>query len=708
MTGLLINIHSWCRWTQDADVDVAVDHKAVVQIMKSKHPSTTDRVRLLIRKLSPPPFTLYYIKGKDLTLADFLSCICSDKSDPNEVLPISFVDLNLQEKFSEQLNVVMRSHMKQDGMSLPAIHGVDKAMDLHKKPEHQPQIAKPLTAPHILPGVVQFTPAPAPKPWGTAPKIKSQAVPPAPLPPKPAPPMHVTHPPPFQMTAPARPSQNQVIAWKLIDHSIKTLQKSQTNMKFAPVLPLEAPLVPQFDILINAIPAPAYAQQVPVATLPPAPGKDASAGPQPMKAAIMQKMLTPSPVPETKQGHYHTSPAEPAGDQVYYSPATLQTNPRMQTPCLPMDPNVDLGIPLHQFKDLVDLVIHAPNKTDTDPAVPLSKFTDVRKLHAHEIPQQKNLDKLFKLLETKILRQVHLPTSFRDLHGAYLHSPHFRDIYLYLLQNKAPHNQCKRFRVISQSTDYMLLDNLLFKIVKDRITKEYKPLLCIPTSKIEMLLQYFHSSIMGGHMGITKTYMTLSQRCFCPNLAHHIRAYIISCHICQTVKISSQIKRPFQKQININVPALCKISMDIKHMPLDESSNVSFILVMLCDVSNFLVVAPLRATQTKLVCDAINKHFIRNFSPLTHLTCDLDPAFMSSLAQAFFQHYGIQLITVSPTNHKSLLAEHGIKSLAEILKCHLSGLGPNWSKYLDFAMLAYNSYNTPNLDGLSPFELVFG
>ena len=63
---------------------------------------------------------------------------------------------------------------------------------------------------------------------------------------------------------------------------------------------------------------------------------------------------------------------------------------------------------------------------------------------------------------------------------------------------------------------------------------------------------------------------------------------------------------------------------------------------------------------------------------------------------------------MSPTNHKSLLAEHGIKSLAEILKCHLSGLGPNWSKYLDFAMLAYNSYNTPNLDGLSPFELVFG
>ena len=149
----------------------------------------------------------------------------------------------------------------------------------------------------------------------------------------------------------------------------------------------------------------------------------------------------------------------------------------------------------------------------------------------------------------------------------------------------------------------MLLDGLLFKIICDCITKEYKPLLCIPTSKVEMLLHYFHSSLMGGHMGITKTYLTLSQRFFCPNLAHHVRAFIIGCHICQTVKTSKYIQRPFQKRININVPALCKISMDIKHMP--PSQGYSFVLVMICEVSNFLVVSPLKSAQTIPVCNAI-------------------------------------------------------------------------------------------------------
>ena len=62
---------------------------------------------------------------------------------------------------------------------------------------------------------------------------------------------------------------------------------------------------------------------------------------------------------------------------------------------------------------------------------------------------------------------------------------------------------------------------------------------------------------------------------------------------------------------------------------------------------------------------------------------------------------------VSPTNHKSLLAEQGIKSLSNLLVKHLTKV---WSlpDCLPYAMLCYNSYSTPNLDNMSPYELVFG
>ena len=38
-------------------------------------------------------FNLYYVKGKDLILADYMSRIIADDSDPNNLIPISFVNL---------------------------------------------------------------------------------------------------------------------------------------------------------------------------------------------------------------------------------------------------------------------------------------------------------------------------------------------------------------------------------------------------------------------------------------------------------------------------------------------------------------------------------------------------------------------------------------------------------------------------------------
>ena len=142
MTGMLINLHTWHGFTDKAEIDVAVDHKAVVQIMKAKHPPVTTRVETLLEKMLAAPFNLYYVKGKDLILADFLSHIHSDRSDPNEVIPISFVDMAARHKhlvltFNGR---VTRSSTKKAGLEMPPIHGSDKPLDPHRKPEYQPTL----------------------------------------------------------------------------------------------------------------------------------------------------------------------------------------------------------------------------------------------------------------------------------------------------------------------------------------------------------------------------------------------------------------------------------------------------------------------------------------------------------------------------------------------------------------------------------------
>ena len=76
-----------------------------------------------------------------------------------------------------------------------------------------------------------------------------------------------------------------------------------------------------------------------------------------------------------------------------------------------------------------------------------------------------------------------------------------------------------------------------------------------------------------------------------------------------------------------------------------------------------------------------------------YIIMDQDSTFMSSL--------------MTPYNHQSLQAEHGIKSLSTVLTKHLTGLGQMWPKYLPLATLAYDTFNTPNLANDSSYELFF-
>ena len=66
------------------------------------------------------------------------------------------------------------------------------------------------------------------------------------------------------------------------------------------------------------------------------------------------------------------------------------------------------------------------------------------------------------------------------------------------------------------------------------------------------------------------------------------------------------------------------------------------------------------------------------------------------------------MVTVGMTNHQSLLAEFGIKAIANNIMVHLKSFESHWPMFLPFAVLSYNSFSSPNLDKHSPLELLLG
>ena len=99
MCGLAINIASFAHLLKRVDFDAIVDHLAIMHIMKSKMEPTTNRIKRLLELLSFYSFNLYYMKGKDMVLSDFLSRQQVDDSDPHEIIPISF---NMRETLKQK------------------------------------------------------------------------------------------------------------------------------------------------------------------------------------------------------------------------------------------------------------------------------------------------------------------------------------------------------------------------------------------------------------------------------------------------------------------------------------------------------------------------------------------------------------------------------------------------------------------------------
>ena len=102
-----------------------------------------------------------------------------------------------------------------------------------------------------------------------------------------------------------------------------------------------------------------------------------------------------------------------------------------------------MDILLESYKDLIDLIVRRPNADDLARTVPLAELIDMSKLNIRDLPKQSKIDPVFKLIQSKILRQIHLPTSFRDLHGAYLNSPHFSR-HLFVLITKQGTEKCQK------------------------------------------------------------------------------------------------------------------------------------------------------------------------------------------------------------------------------------------------------------------------
>ena len=113
LTAVMANVAAFKHLLRNANFHVYCDHSALVH--KAKREPPTLRLKKLIENLSEYKFDIYFLKGKEMHISDFLSRHPDNEGSPNEIIPIAFM---LQELGNSKLPDHLQ-YLKEEVDALP-------------------------------------------------------------------------------------------------------------------------------------------------------------------------------------------------------------------------------------------------------------------------------------------------------------------------------------------------------------------------------------------------------------------------------------------------------------------------------------------------------------------------------------------------------------------------------------------------------------
>ena len=85
---------------------------------------------------------------------------------------------------------------------------------------------------------------------------------------------------------------------------------------------------------------------------------------------------------------------------------------------------------------VISEIYQRPNMSYFQESPELDSLMSRGKLVQKILPKQADIDKILKIIQRKVVKEMHLPVTVTEVQAGYLISPYFKDLYLYLAQNR--------------------------------------------------------------------------------------------------------------------------------------------------------------------------------------------------------------------------------------------------------------------------------
>ncbi|CAG2228923.1 unnamed protein product [Mytilus edulis] len=239
--------------------------------------------------------------------------------------------------------------------------------------------------------------------------------------------------------------------------------------------------------------------------------------------------------------------------------------------------------------------------------------------------------------------------------------------------------------------DQLVLHNEMLYIRWENARKEeYKLKMVVPRKLVNEILYDLHTSPLGGHLGVSKTFGKVSERFYWFGMRRDVENYVANCVECVTRKNPSRTaKAPLQPHYS-GAP-FEKIAIDILEVPMSDQGN-RFIVVIGDYFSKWAEAFPLKNHTAPVIAEILIDQFISRFGAPFQLHSDQGPEFESRLISELCKLLGIDK-TRTTTYHPQSdgQVERFNRTLLSMLSKYVKENQRDWDVHLQKVMMGYRT-----------------
>lgn len=223
---------------------------------------------------------------------------------------------------------------------------------------------------------------------------------------------------------------------------------------------------------------------------------------------------------------------------------------------------------------------------------------------------------------------------------------------------------------------------------------------------IDTILNLYHQSLLGGHLGYDKMYKTISRFYHWENMTNDIKNHVKGCTVCEKTKVTLNTKVPME------ISSLGEVLFDHCYIdfvgPIQPSaSGNKYIFTAVCDLTKFLVAIPTVDCTSLTAAECLLENILCRYNFPSKLISDNASNFTSKVIKDLSNLFATKKIFTTPYHPQANIVERAHRTLNSYLRAYTDRNKNSWDELLKYATFAYNN-SVHTTTGYTPHELAHG